>query len=121
VLPHDAAGLQQGQHGPRFLYQHAAGFGQPDAFWAAVQQRCADHLLQPSYLMTERGLGNEHPLRGVRERARIGNCHHVSQVPELNAVRHFIVQQDGHPLRYAQPSSLSASRTGSASHACAVP
>jgi hypothetical protein len=50
------------QHGPGFL-QHAAHLGQLDALPPALQQRRADHLLQPPDLLGQRRLRDEYLLR----------------------------------------------------------
>jgi hypothetical protein len=63
-----------------------------------VQQGRADHLLQPPYLLAERGLSDEHPLRRVRERACVSDCHQVPQMPELNT-RMGRGSQAGQPLK----------------------
>jgi hypothetical protein len=52
-----------------------------------MQQLRADELLQPPDLLAQGRLGDEHPLRGVRETTRLGHRHEVPQMPQLNSLR----------------------------------
>jgi hypothetical protein len=79
--------VDQGQHVAGRVQQDAAGRGEPQPFPPALQQRRAHDLLQPPDLLAQRRLGDEDPLRGVREAARVGQRHEVAQMPQFNALR----------------------------------
>jgi hypothetical protein len=69
------------------VQQHGAGLGQLQAPAVAVQQLRADELLQPPDLLAQGRLGDEHPLRGVRETTRLRHRHEVPEMPQLNSLR----------------------------------
>jgi pimeloyl-ACP methyl ester carboxylesterase len=54
------------------------------AFTPTLQQRGTDDRFQSPDLLAQRGLGDEHPLCGVREAARIGQGYEVTHEPQLN-------------------------------------
>jgi len=58
-----------------------------DVSLAAVQQLRADDLFEPPDLLAQGRLGDEHPLRGVGEAARVGERYEVTQMPQLNCQR----------------------------------
>jgi hypothetical protein len=89
--------IEQRQQGLGLLQQHGACCGEPDSVPPTLNQPVPDQLFQAPYLLAQRRLGDEHPLRGVRERARVGNRHEVAQVAQLHAVRRHAVGigQDG--------------------------
>jgi hypothetical protein len=73
--------IDEGQDGPGRVQQHAARRGEPQPVAAAVQQRRAHDLFQAPDLLAQGGLGDEDPLRGAGEAARIGDRHEVAQMP----------------------------------------
>ena len=79
--------VHERQHGAGRVQQHGAGRGEPQAFAAALQQRRADDLFQPPDLLAQGRLGDEHPLRGVSEAARVGDRDEVTQMPQLDGQR----------------------------------
>jgi hypothetical protein len=79
--------IDQGQNVPGRVQQHAARRGEPQPFVAAVQQRRAHDLFQAPDLLAQGGLGDEDPLCGVREAARIGDRYEVAQMPWFKALR----------------------------------
>jgi len=54
-----------------------------------LQQWGADDLFQPPDLLAQGWLGDEHPLRGVREAACVSEGYEVTQVPQLKGRRRF--------------------------------
>jgi hypothetical protein len=69
------------------VQQYAARRGETQPFATAVQQRRAYDLFQAPDLLAQGGLGDEDPLRGVREAARIGDRHEVAQMPQFKTLR----------------------------------
>ena len=73
--------IHERQHVPGRVQQYGARRREPEAFAPALQQRGADDFFQPPDLLAQGGLGDEHPLRGVREAARVSEGYEVTQVP----------------------------------------
>jgi hypothetical protein len=89
--------INQGEHRPCLLEQNAARVGQLHAVTLAVEQRSADHLLQPTDLLAQRWLRDEHRLRRMGERASIGDCHQIPQMPQLDAMM-GVGRRSGKPI-----------------------
>jgi hypothetical protein len=87
--------IEQGQDGPRLLQEHGARRGQPYPLTAALQQWRAHHLLKAPDLLAQRRLSDEHPLRGVRGRASVGDRHKIAQMTQLDT-------RQSHALRTRQ-------------------
>jgi hypothetical protein len=68
---------QSGSNSPRIITSSGAG----TASVLVVQKRGAHYLFQAPDLLAQGGLGDEDPLRGGREAARIGDRHEVAQMP----------------------------------------
>jgi hypothetical protein len=83
--------IHQRQNVPGCVKQYGACLREPQAFTPTLQQRSADDLFQPPDLLAQGGLGDEHPLGGVRKAARVGQSYEVTQVPQLNTGRHSAV------------------------------
>ena len=91
--------IDRGQHVPGGVQQHGARRGQPHPVPAAVQQRRADELFQPPDLLAEGRLGDEQPLRGAGEGARLGDRDEIPQVPQLKTLWRLCVRP-GKPDRF---------------------
>ena len=91
--------VDRGQHVPGGVQQHGARRGQPHPVAAAVQQRRADDLFQPPDLLAERRLGDEQPLCGVGEGARLGDRDEIPQMPQFKALWRLGVRP-GKPDRF---------------------
>ena len=76
--------IDPGQHVPGGARQHGARRGQAQALAPALQQRRADDFFQPPDLLAQGRLGDEHPLRGVRE---AGERHEIPQMPQSGSRR----------------------------------
>jgi hypothetical protein len=79
--------IDQGQHVPGGLQQYGARRGERHPVPAAVQQPGAEDLFQLPDLLAEGWLGDEQPLRGAGEGARVGDGREVPQVPQLKTLR----------------------------------
>jgi hypothetical protein len=61
--------------------ERGARGGEPDAAAGAVEQRCADLLLEEGDLLAERRLGHVQALGGAREAQLLRDRHEVSEPP----------------------------------------
>jgi hypothetical protein len=70
------------------VHQELAALGRErDAARAPVEQRRAGAALERADLVRERGLGDEQPLRGARERLRLGDGDQVAQLAQRQRMR----------------------------------
>ena len=74
--------LRGGQHRPRLRQHLAAGGGQAHAARRALEQDRADVPLERLDLLRKRRLRNPQLPRGHSERARLGHCDEVRDLPQ---------------------------------------
>ena len=91
--------IDRRQHVPGGVQQHGARRRELHPVAVAVQQPGADELFQPPDLLAERGLGDEQPLRGAGEGARLGDRDEVPQMPQLKTLRRLCACR-GQPDRF---------------------
>lgn len=77
-------GAVQGSQHPAGVRQECLPVGERDLPVGAVEQGQAQFTLEPGDLLTDRGLDDVQPLRGLAEMAQLGNGDEVPQLPNVH-------------------------------------